>query len=236
MELKKVQFLDREIIVSKEEKIIKKIVHSLKNRKKMNIFTLNPETWSKTRNIKFDQDVFWIPESVSVYYSMIFLGIESLRIPGIDLVSRLLKENNLNVVCWGGRRDDCKKLLSGWKGLNFSARIIGAFDGFSSNSKDVEDLIKKNKDVVLLVGKGAGTQEKDILRISKNLNACVSFGVGGTLDIFLGKKKRAPSVISQFGFEYLWRIFFEPRRLIRIVNSYPGFFIEVLKNKFCIKK
>ncbi len=236
MDLKKVQFLDREVVVSKEEEIIKKIIHSLKNKKTMNIFTLNPETWSKTRNMKFDKNVFWIPESVSVYYAMAFLGFKPLRIPGIDLVERLLKDNNLNIVCWGGKDDDSKKLIENWKNLGFSSMVIGAFNGFSENSKDVEVLIKKNNNVVLLVGKGAGLQEKEILHISKNLNSCISFGVGGSLDVFLGKKKRAPRIMSRFGFEYLWRIFFEPRRLIRIMNSYPRFFIEVLKSKFCIKK
>tara|TARA_B100000029_G_scaffold516298_1_gene628523 strand:- start:1789 stop:2499 length:711 start_codon:yes stop_codon:yes gene_type:complete len=236
MGLKKNQFLDREIVVSSKEKILEEIINFVKSKKTINIFTLNPETWKKTKQFKFGKNVFWIPESISIYYSMIFLGMKPLRVPGFDLVSFLLKHNSFNVVCWGGKKEDCHKLISNWSNLDFSSRIIGAFDGFSSNSEEVKELVNKNKDVILLVGKGAGVQEKSILEISKDLDSCISFGVGGTLDVFLGKKNRAPRFMTHFGFEYLWRVFFVPKRLIRIINSYPEFFVEVLKNKFCIRK
>lgn len=236
MELKRVFFLDREVVISSKEQIIKFILSSLKQGKILKIFTLNPETWLKTKDLDFDDDVLWIPESISVYYAMVFLGRKGCRLPGIDLVSSLLRNNFFNVISWGGKDEDCKILKNNWTHLNFKSKIIEAFDGFSENQQELIKLIAKTKKAIVLVGKGAGLQERNITQIAIKKNPCVYFGIGGALDIFSMKKTRAPSIMVKFGFEFLWRILFEPRRLIRIINCYPVFFIEVLRSKFCIKK
>ncbi|MBG98398.1 hypothetical protein CL659_04695 [bacterium] len=236
MDLKKVFFLDREIVISNKEQIIEFISSCSKQNRNLKVFTLNPETWLKTKDLDFGDDVLWIPESIAVYYAMIFLGVKARRLPGIDLVSSLLKENFFNVICWGGNDQDCKSLKNNWVYLNFNSKIIEAFDGFSENQKEVIGLISKTKKAIVLVGKGAGLQEREIMQIATKKTSCVYFGVGGALDVFSMKKTRAPLIMVKFGFEFLWRIFFEPRRLIRIINCYPAFFSKVLRSKFCTKK
>jgi N-acetylglucosaminyldiphosphoundecaprenol N-acetyl-beta-D-mannosaminyltransferase len=40
-------------------------------------------------------------------------------------------------------------------------------------------------------------------------------GVGGTFEFIAGRVKRAPGWIQRAGFEWLWRLAMEPRRLWR---------------------
>ena len=47
------------------------------------------------------------------------------------------------------------------------------------------------------------------------LNVGVCHGVGGSFDIMAGKIRRAPPLMQKMGFEWLYRVLQEPRRLWR---------------------
>jgi len=80
---------------------------------------------------------------------------------------------------------------------------------------------------VLLVGLGAPEQEKFIFQaIQKRLfpNLKLAIGVGGTFDFWTKKQKRAPIFFQKMGLEWLWRLFFQPRRIFRIWRATAVFF------------
>lgn len=52
-------------------------------------------------------------------------------------------------------------------------------------------------------------------RHREELGVPVCMGVGAALDFLSGKVKRAPRWVQQLGFEWLWRLLQEPRRLWR---------------------
>ena len=54
---------------------------------------------------------------------------------------------------------------------------------------------------------------------------------GGLFDHMAGKIARAPAMVQRLGFEWLWRMLMEPRRLFwRYVSTNPRAVYEMLRN------
>ena len=83
---------------------------------------------------------------------------------------------------------------------------------------------------LVLVALGAPKQEVWIHRNLERLRPTVAVGVGASLDFLAGRVRRAPRFISRAGFEWLWRLAQEPRRLWRrYLLEDPRFAIVVLR-------
>ena len=70
---------------------------------------------------------------------------------------------------------------------------------------------------VLWVALGAPKQERWISDRRDRLNAPVVVGVGASFKFLSGRVNRAPSWVRDHGFEWLWRLLHEPRRVWRRV-------------------
>jgi N-acetylglucosaminyldiphosphoundecaprenol N-acetyl-beta-D-mannosaminyltransferase len=84
---------------------------------------------------------------------------------------------------------------------------------------------------ILFVAWGQPKQEKWVAKNLTRLNAKVFIGIGGTFDFVAGEIKRAPSFFQNFGLEWLWRFFKEPRRIGRIFTAVPKFIFTVVGYK-----
>ncbi len=86
-----------------------------------------------------------------------------------------------------------------------------------------EDLLKKintTKPDILFVAFGMGKQEKWLCENrGKMPTVRIAIGVGGAFDYISEKVKRAPCWMRKVGLEWLYRVFKEPNRLLRIVNA-----------------
>ena len=63
----------------------------------------------------------------------------------------------------------------------------------------------------------------------------ISFGLiktaGGLFDHLAGKTRRAPTLVQRLGFEWLWRLLMEPRRLFwRYLTTNPRALVAILRN------
>jgi len=81
----------------------------------------------------------------------------------------------------------------------------------------IVDAINRAKPDVLWVGLGAPKQERWIYEHRDMLNVPVVIGVGASFKFLSGKVRRAPSWLRNRGFEWLWRLLQEPRRVWRRV-------------------
>jgi len=73
--------------------------------------------------------------------------------------------------------------------------------------------INESKATVLLVGLGAGRQEKFIVKYRERLPLVKTFlPLGGTIDYEAGTLRRPPAWITNSGFEWLYRVLREPRQ------------------------
>lgn len=68
---------------------------------------------------------------------------------------------------------------------------------------------------LVLVALGAGRQDDWIARHRPLLGDGVVIGVGSALDFVAGTRQRAPRLFQRLGFEWLWRMLLEPKRLWR---------------------
>lgn len=95
----------------------------------------------------------------------------------------------------------------------------------------IGDRVASVKPDLVLMAFGAPKQELLIARIAQKVQPAVLLGVGASLDFVAGTLKRAPEVFRKTGFEWLYRLAQEPKRLWRryLVND-PKFALILLRS------
>ena len=78
-------------------------------------------------------------------------------------------------------------------------------------------MINETAPDILWVGLGCPKQERWIFEHKARLNVPVAIGVGASFKFYSGQVKRAPAWLRNLGFEWLWRLMLEPRRIWRRV-------------------
>ena len=100
-------------------------------------------------------------------------------------------------------------------------KIIGTASpdyGFENDPLKVADAIRQINSAdpdILIVGLGCPKQEKFIYRNRSRIKARLLLGLGASLDFEAGKVKRAPRWMSSCGLEWLYRMFQDPKRLVK---------------------
>ena len=91
---------------------------------------------------------------------------------------------------------------------------------------------------VLVIGLGAGRQEKFIIKYRDRLPLVkIYLPLGGTIDYEAESLKRPPAWITNAGFEWLYRVVREPRqRWHRYFVHQPPFLYLLLKQKLGLYK
>jgi len=87
--------------------------------------------------------------------------------------------------------------------------------------------LEATKPDLLLVAFGAPKQEKWANMHVRQWQVPLAIGVGGTLDFLGGTQTRAPRFVQRIGFEWLWRMFTNPKRLFRRYARNLVFFASV---------
>lgn len=100
------------------------------------------------------------------------------------------------------------------------------------------EMINMSKATVLAIGVGAPKQEKWIHKHKQKLpNVKIFLAIGATIDFEAGSKKRAQRWMSNLGFEWLYRLLSDPKRLWKryLIEDLPFFWL-ILKQKFNLYK
>lgn len=110
-----------------------------------------------------------------------------------------------------------ENLMKKYEGLN----VVGTYSppfGFERDNnemKKIEDMIIKSKPHILIVGLGCPKQELFMYHNREKLGVPISLGLGASLDFEAGNVKRAPKWMSEHGFEWLYRLLHDPKRLAK---------------------
>jgi N-acetylglucosaminyldiphosphoundecaprenol N-acetyl-beta-D-mannosaminyltransferase len=97
--------------------------------------------------------------------------------------------------------------------------------------------IARTRPDVIWVGLSSPKQEKFMARHWRELDAGVLIGVGAAFDFHSGRVRQAPRWIQRSGFEWLFRLCTEPRRLgPRYLKTNPLFALRVIAQKSGLKK
>lgn len=151
------------------------------------------------------------------------------RVPGIDLAQRFLSEGRHRVFLYGGLPGVAERAGTFLKSHNHRLEIVGAYHGFQepAGEREVVAAIQRARPDVLLVGLGYPRQELWLDQHLAELPVRVAMAVGGSFDIWSGRKRRAPRPIRRVGLEWAYRLVMEPRRARRMLVL-PAFLWRVL--------
>jgi exopolysaccharide biosynthesis WecB/TagA/CpsF family protein len=90
---------------------------------------------------------------------------------------------------------------------------------------------------VIIVGMGVPKQELLAYNLSKEVSVDLILCVGNFLEFYFNSKKRAPVFLRNSGFEWVFRLFTEPKRLWkRYLIGIPVFFYRIFKMKISYSK
>ena len=140
------------------------------------------------------------------------------RVPGRNLVPAVLARLapfGVSAFLLGAGPGVAERAATGLAGRFPSLTIAGAFAGSPAADEDerIRGLIRTAEPRVLLVAYGMPAQERWIARnIAQLPSVRVAIGVGGVFDQLAGRVRLPPAQVHALGFEWLWRLAFEPRR------------------------
>jgi exopolysaccharide biosynthesis WecB/TagA/CpsF family protein len=92
--------------------------------------------------------------------------------------------------------------------------ISDGFEGLATLRENPAALVSADPEIVL-IGVGAGLQDRVAVEIGRWLPNAAVFTVGGWLDQLAAKPQYFPPLVHRLRLGWLWRLAHEPRRLIR---------------------
>jgi len=159
------------------------------------------------------------------------------RIAGIDLFHELLfmsVRNDFSIFLLGATEEVVEDTVKNVKALYPGLNIAGYNHGyFWDDEAAIVEKIRASGAQLLFVAISSPKKENFINRWRDQLGVTFVMGVGGTFDVVAGKVKRAPKWMQNWGFEWLYRVQQEPRRMWRrylVTNS--KFALLLLQEKF----
>lgn len=144
------------------------------------------------------------------------------RAGGVDLVTRLLgagvRRGGLKVALYGATPDVCavaaQRVEDSYPGVEVVAAISPPFGPRDLQAeRHARDTLQQLTPELVLVALGCPKQEQVISDFYEVAPAAVWIGVGGTLDILAGHRRRAPQLMQRLGLEWAARLAQEPGRL-----------------------
>jgi N-acetylglucosaminyldiphosphoundecaprenol N-acetyl-beta-D-mannosaminyltransferase len=178
-------------------------------------------------------------EGIGLVWGLRLLGYDvPERVAGIDLFAQLLElanRRNLSVFLLGSKPETVEMAVNNLKESHPQLHIAGYHHGYFWDREDeIVEMIRLSKAHMLFVGITSPFQERFIYKWKNELGVKFAMGVGGSLDVMAGKTKRAPLIIQNIGFEWLYRLVQEPRRLCwRYLYSNSIFMLYIIKSITC---
>ncbi len=145
------------------------------------------------------------------------------KVSGVDLSEKFLElaaREGFRVAFIGAKPEVVERLEaevgSKYKGIAECFYHHGYFDA-RGRAAIIERLSKFAPDIVL-VALGNPAQEKFIADLGPFLKGAVMMGVGGTFDVLSKTLRRAPAVMQKLYLEWLFRLYQQPSRILRMTN------------------
>ena len=165
------------------------------------------------------------------------------RVSGIDLMEKLVKrsfEKGYRCYFLGAEEDVVSNLITLYKKKYSNNVLAGYRNGYfkKSDEKRIAKVISQSNANILFVAITSPKKEIFLNTYKKELkNINFIMGVGGSFDVIAGKVNRAPKWMQDIGFEWLYRVIQEPRRMfMRYLVGNTKFIYLVLKEFFLLNR
>ncbi len=178
-----------------------------------------------------------VPDSIGMLIGTRFFGfrLKNGRVIGVELVNKIAEHSrnrNYRIFLLGGSSDEKigQRAADALK-KRYNATIVGtdpgpalSVDGTMDTSYDfdkLKNLIESSRANILLAAFGGGPKQE--LWLSDHIKdfpgIAIGIGVGGTFDYLSGKVLSVPVFIRKIGFEWLWRLCTQKKRIKRVFNA-----------------
>ena len=146
---------------------------------------------------------------------------DAALIPGIDLMIDLLdaaEQGDVPITLLGSREKTLAVASDTIKASFPRIRIRGRFHGYFDPAKESEVVtaLRKLEPGILFVGMGTPRQEVFLWKNAPSVLFGAGIGVGGAIDIFGAKRKRAPEALRRRRLEWVWRVLPSPSRWAQV--------------------
>lgn len=232
-----------------KEEAVKKVEVFLADQDQHTIFTPNPEMLVDAQTDSYFREVLNTSD-LNVCDGkgiQLFLKNKTERIPGVDLlidICSICQKEQKNIFLLGsGSSEVVQQTKKALEEKFPHLKIVGIHPGIpiaitedkkiqfdeQENNDMIASIVESEPDV-LFVAFGHGKQEKWIYQFLADMPSVkIAMGVGGSFDYISGKIKRAPKLLRRMGFEWLWRLIREPKRIKRIWKATFVFIIFYFK-------
>jgi N-acetylglucosaminyldiphosphoundecaprenol N-acetyl-beta-D-mannosaminyltransferase len=179
-----------------------------------------------------------VADGMAVVWILKMKGYQAAeRIYGPDLLLALsdLSEKEGWIQYYYGSTDQVlEDLLTNLKGEFPGLKIAGKYSPIYTEGRVVEtesviEMINSASPDIIWVGLGSPKQDLWMAEHRDKLNAPLLIGVGAAFDFISGKTVQAPTWIQRNGFEWLFRLLVEPRRLWKRYRKYPLFVLLIVR-------
>jgi len=185
-------------------------------------------------------------DGVPVLLAVRFMGNPiKAKVSGSDLLWPLLlraQQEKLSVYFLGGAEGSAALAVERLTRELPALQVVGADAPWidlkapgDSQLATVEKICEKSPDI-LIVGLGAPKQELWISRYQHLLGHTVCLGLGASIDFLAGRVRRAPRFMSDYGFEWLFRLALEPRRLAHRYLLRDPLFVKIVLQQALSKR
>jgi len=227
-----------EVTYGKREEIISEIERRLSNGEKTFIVTLNVSILMEAikdpsyRKILEEANMV-IPDGSGIVWALdVIANVKTDRVTGIDTMTHLCelsKRKGWKVYLLGAREDVAKKACENLRknGVN----VVGYHHGYFEKDGEVIVEILSKKPDLLFVGMGVPKQERWIHEHFKKIPVRLAMGVGGSIDVVSGRKKRAPEFVQKMKLEWLYRFLQSPWNKRKIPFQIMKFVFLVLRER-----
>ena len=180
-----------------------------------------------------------VPDGIGVIKAARILGTPLKgKVAGVDLGRRVMAfaaEEGFPVALVGGKpgvaEDAAAAMQAEYPDLNVCLTADGYFKKEGEENEAVLSRIRESGARIVFICFGAPAQEKWIAANRDKLPGVnLLLGLGGSLDVYSGRVKRAPDVFVRLGLEWLYRLLKEPKRIGRMMNL-PKFYFGTWKYK-----
>jgi N-acetylglucosaminyldiphosphoundecaprenol N-acetyl-beta-D-mannosaminyltransferase len=182
-----------------------------------------------------------VPDGMPLVWLGRLLGYDSIgRVYGPDLMSSIFARGELRQLrhfFYGSTPDVVAKLTAALTSRFGEFNLVGTHSppigplGFNED-ENVISYMRELKPHIVWVGLSTPKQDLWLNMHMPKIESGVGIGVGAAFDLLSGTVRQAPRWIQRSGFEWLFRLAMEPRRLFKryflVVPRFLFFMIEIL--------
>jgi N-acetylglucosaminyldiphosphoundecaprenol N-acetyl-beta-D-mannosaminyltransferase len=218
------RFLGVRLDLVTSETVVQAAAQAMRNRRHLQLGDVNVSKLvdmqenNELRRCVAECDIV-CPDGMGIVWGGRLVGIPiEQRVAGIDLmidVLRVCEREGFRPYFFGATTRILEDMVCKFKTEYPELQVAGWRNGYftADDEAEIVENIKASKADCIFVGITSPIKEKFLNAYRDEMGVTLQLGVGGAFDVLSGHVKRAPVFVQKLGFEWLYRLLQEPRRL-----------------------